>query len=387
MLLATILLTVPIFPASAAHEGETVFEILSSNIQQNDDEVAITLVYTQKISFTLLKSNLPQNWETEWEIPQHSSTPLSCHKSESNSTDTLDCQATENYGLVVLRAINKNNPSEVSNEFAITISSPLENDFISCIDPPENHTPSSCIDMFKNGEWDRNYSFSCLEGYEKEDNQCVSEENPPTSETPAAETVTEKQILPPAGYEDEVITNPEEYKNPFPDTNLSNLFGKAAAELYRRAIIGGFPDGEFKTDQEVNRAEAAKFLLLARYGSIDTIANNGKFPDVKEGEWYVPYVITAAQKGIINGHPDGYFRPQNSVKTVEFLKMLTLTFGIEKNLPHSYTDVDTDAWFAQYAGTAEEYNLFPERSTKLYPGSNLTRGEVAVAIYQYLRNR
>jgi len=128
-------------------------------------------------------------------------------------------------------------------------------------------------------------------------------------------------------------------------------------------------------------------LLLARGISVQDLLNQGRFWDVLEGQWYVKYVMTAAQKGIINGYPDGSFKPANTVNTAEFLKMLTLTFGLQENLSYSYTDVPSSAWFAKYAGTAEKYGLFPNRSEKLYPAQELTREEVAVAIYQYLSNR
>lgn len=195
-----------------------------------------------------------------------------------------------------------------------------------------------------------------------------------------------KTFAPPAGYEDEVLT--EFQNNPFPDTSINGLEGKAAAELYRRAVIGGFPDGEFKGTRNVNRAEAAKFLLLARGTQVQEMANNGKFWDIKEGQWYVKFVMTAAQKGIISGHPDGSFKPADAVNTVEFIKMLTLAFNLPKNLNYSYSDVQASDWFAQYAGTAQKYNLFPKRSSgNLQPSRSLSRNEVAVAIYQYLSNR
>ena len=194
-------------------------------------------------------------------------------------------------------------------------------------------------------------------------------------------------LPPPAGYEDEVIVNMSSFENPFPDTDIDTLEGLSASELYRRVVIGGYPDGEFKGSREVNRAEAAKFLLLARYGTVTDISNNGKFSDVKDGEWYVSFVVTAANKGIISGYPDGLFRPANTVNTAEFLKMLTLTFNLSENLNYSYSDVKSTDWFAKYAGIAEKYNLFPDRSTYLNPGDNLTRKEVAIAIYQYLLNR
>ena len=192
--------------------------------------------------------------------------------------------------------------------------------------------------------------------------------------------------VPSSGFEDEVQT--VFVHNPFPDTNINSTEGMAAAELYRRSVIGGFPDGEFKGYRNVNRAEAAKFLLLARGTEVQDLANNGKFWDVKDGEWYTKYVMTAAQKGIISGHPDGSFKPADDVNTAEFIKMLTLSFNLQKNLSHSYSDVQSGDWFVQYAGVAKKYNLFPKRSASLLgPGRKLTRNEVAVAIYQYLSNR
>jgi hypothetical protein len=173
--------------------------------------------------------------------------------------------------------------------------------------------------------------------------------------------------------------------NPFPDTDLDTLEGEAAAMLYSRGVISGFPDGEFKGNQPVNRAEAAKFLLLAAGSEIRNLNNDGLFSDVIDGEWYVPYVMTAANEGIISGYPDGSFKPADTVNTAEFLKMLTLAFDLEEGISYTYSDVPDDAWFAKYAGLAEFYDLFPERgSGLLYPDQDMTRKEVAIAIYQYL---
>jgi len=199
--------------------------------------------------------------------------------------------------------------------------------------------------------------------------------------------VTGRVPIPPAGFEDKVIVTFDDYKNPFSDTDMDTLGGKAAAELYRRAVLGGYPDGEFKGDREVNRAEGAKFLLLARFNKIADIDGNGGFPDITPGEWYVKYVVTASMKGIINGYPNGLFAPADNINTAEFLKMLSKTFNLEENLPYSYTDVDDDQWYAKFAGATEKYKLFPNREKHLLPGKDLTREEVAVAIYQYLMYR
>jgi hypothetical protein len=170
----------------------------------------------------------------------------------------------------------------------------------------------------------------------------------------------------------------------FPDTAASSREGRAAAYLHGLGIIGGFPDGEFKGDRLVNRAELAKFLLLASVTEVGDLKNNGTFPDIKEGEWYMPFVMKAHERGVINGYPDGFFRPEKSVNTAEALKMTTKAFSLKENRKHNYTDVNFSDWFDKYAGIASFYTLFPERSdTLLEPEELLTRNEVAVMIYQY----
>jgi hypothetical protein len=172
----------------------------------------------------------------------------------------------------------------------------------------------------------------------------------------------------------------------FPDLDANTIEGQAAANLRERGIIQGRPDGNFDGTASVNRAEIAKFLMLARGVDVGNLMNNGKFPDVREGEWYVPYVMKAHQLEILNGYPSGNFDPARSVNTVEFLKMAVKTFGLAENLPHNYTDVPPGEWFAPYVGVAKEYELFPHRSeTLLEPDRTLTRNEVAVAIYRIIR--
>jgi hypothetical protein len=183
-------------------------------------------------------------------------------------------------------------------------------------------------------------------------------------------------------YEQEVITAPQ--YSAFSDAPTSTQEGLAAAFLKQAEIIGGFPDGEFKGYRPVNRAEAAKFLLLAKGIEVGNLQNNGKFWDVLDGEWYTKYVMKAYQLGILNGYPDGTFRPADTVDTAEFLKMLTLTFDLPVNLSHSYSDVPAGEWFAKYAGIAEKYDMFDDAVGRLFPYKELTRKEVAIAIFRYL---
>lgn len=190
-----------------------------------------------------------------------------------------------------------------------------------------------------------------------------------------------------------VKTQPVEYEqevqvaqNIFPDLTPGSLEKEAAIYLRQKGIIGGFPDGEFKGDKLVNRAEAAKFLLLAKGTNVGSLQNNNTFYDVLNDQWYTKYVMKAHQLGIINGYDDGSFGPGNHVNTAEFMKMFTKNFRLEEDLPYIYEDVFWEDWFTHYAGNARKYDLFPQRGDHLFhPGSSLTRSEVAIAIYQYLK--
>jgi protein-disulfide isomerase len=191
---------------------------------------------------------------------------------------------------------------------------------------------------------------------------------------------------PTAGFEDKVLTKPLE--NPFFDTDLNTAAGTAAKELYKLGIIGGFPDGSFRSKQLVNRAETAKFLLLASKQGPETNTYENNFLDVISSEWYGPFVLKAAFLKIIEGFSDKSFRPGANIQRDQFLAMLSRTFKLPTGLAHHFEDnyINPNAWYWDYAGIATKYDLFP-RETNFHPEKTMSRGEIAIAIWQYLKNK
>jgi len=175
------------------------------------------------------------------------------------------------------------------------------------------------------------------------------------------------------------------------DVTAGTLEGNAALYLQEQGIVNGFPDGEFKGQLPVNRAEAAKFLLLSRGITVTEQSTFTIFSDVPSDAWFAAYVDEANRRSIIKGYSDGTYRPANQISTAEFLKMVGETFQLTKNLPHDYVDTSQNdpnsSWYWQYAGAAQDLRLFPSRQSFLNPSQPLTRAEVAMGLYQYLRRQ
>lgn len=92
------------------------------------------------------------------------------------------------------------------------------------------------------------------------------------------------------------------------------------------------------------------------------------FPDVPENEWYTKYVEEAFETGVVEGYPDGYFRPKNPINFAEALKIVTAAFydvdalygdgaeydscsGISLD---TYPSTDTEAWYWKFVHVADE---------------------------------
>lgn len=134
----------------------------------------------------------------------------------------------------------------------------------------------------------------------------------------------------------------------------------------------------------VTRAEAVMLLLQARVPKIPMLQSNGKFPDVPAGIWYERYIVAAERLSILQAQPGTHrIRPEDPVTRADFISMGAKTFGINTALFSStYSDVPTQAWYAQAAGMAQRLHLFPtdRDQTRFRPDAYMEHIEVAKAV-------
>ncbi|MEW6523193.1 MAG: S-layer homology domain-containing protein [Bacillota bacterium] len=95
-------------------------------------------------------------------------------------------------------------------------------------------------------------------------------------------------------------------------------------------IFAGYPDGTYKPDQEVTRAEFAKVLvvMLGLESAAKILEGNPTtFPDVPASHWASGYINVATAMGIIRGFPDGTFGPSNTILASQAVTMIVRALG------------------------------------------------------------
>ena len=127
--------------------------------------------------------------------------------------------------------------------------------------------------------------------------------------------------------------------------------------LAEQGIIEGYSDGTFKPDQEINRAEFLKIVLE----SADISGNECEelsYSDVDPSAWYYDIVCDATAENIVEGYPDGTFRPAENINLAEASKIVAKVNELDTEVTDS-----TEAWYQQFIRALQENKVV---ANKLY---------------------
>lgn len=104
----------------------------------------------------------------------------------------------------------------------------------------------------------------------------------------------------------------------FPDVEANRWSAQSIATLANAGILGGYEDGTFRPGEYITRAE---FITIAsRFYSV-TASGSDSFPDIA-GHWANPLINSAAKKGWIAGYPDGTFKPDQRITRAETVSLI-----------------------------------------------------------------
>lgn len=174
----------------------------------------------------------------------------------------------------------------------------------------------------------------------------------------------------------------------FTDIPQGSAYYNATEYLRLNNLVKGYMDGSFGPGRRMNRAEFVQlmtnpFLLKATRAS-DCTMNSGtgssiaSFDDVPVDSWYARPVCIAKMYGIVNGYPDGTFRPNDPITFVEAAKVASKVLEL-----HAQGGADGGAdprWYTVYVLRLSERNSIPT-SIKRFD-QVITRGEMAEMVYR-----
>ncbi|MEH2204631.1 MAG: DUF1565 domain-containing protein [Nostoc sp.] len=171
----------------------------------------------------------------------------------------------------------------------------------------------------------------------------------------------------------------------------ANYWAKTYIEaLASQNIIAGFPDGSFKPNEPVTRAQFATIVTKALTPAAKRPAI--QFKDVASNFWAYAAIQSAYQSQFVSGYPDGTFKPQQQIPRVQALVALANGLGLtasNQNILSFYTDaaqIPNYAIAPVAAATARQLVINYPTVKQLNPNRQATRAEVAAFVYQALVN-
>ena len=170
----------------------------------------------------------------------------------------------------------------------------------------------------------------------------------------------------------------------FPDVASDDWFYDDVMTLVSDGILNGYPDGSFRPELDVTNAEFIKMIVAAVGGAEGARA---MFPE----SWASGYITAAYERGIITDEDlTGGFSPDKPITRSAMTKMIVLALGIEPaRIDDPFTDISD-----MYASTAyNEYLLrgYPDgNGGRVYNGAgNASRSEAAsmtVRLIEYAKD-
>ncbi|MBN2307218.1 S-layer homology domain-containing protein [Candidatus Peregrinibacteria bacterium] len=168
-----------------------------------------------------------------------------------------------------------------------------------------------------------------------------------------------------------------EPKEPLYDV-VGHKYEAAVRYLAENEIISGYPDGSYKPDNSVNRAEFTKIIVGAKLGSEPAQPSSNCFPDVDRNEWYATWVCYAKDQGIIGGYPDGTFKPANNINLAEATKILVNTLEVEME----YGPDSSGEWYEAFVRAMQNNNYIPDTFSSV--SQLVNRSQMAEMVYRIM---
>jgi parallel beta-helix repeat protein len=187
------------------------------------------------------------------------------------------------------------------------------------------------------------------------------------------------------------LPDPTPIPNPNPG-ELTDIQGHWAEGfikgLVAKGYISGFPDGTFKPEIPITRAQYA--AVISRAFELPRKQPAVNFVDVPQTFWAFPFIQEANQMGFISGFPDNSFRPNQNLTRVQAIVSLIgglgLTGGTVDILTYYFDRAQIPSYATEKVATATQRRIVVNHPNvrQLEPMQDISRAELVALVYQSL---
>ncbi len=171
---------------------------------------------------------------------------------------------------------------------------------------------------------------------------------------------------------------------PFSDVPASYWASSVIAEVYSLGCISGYPDGTFRPNKSITRAEFVTMLVKAFKLPVATSI----FFDDTVRHWARDYIGTALHAGIATGYRAISFGPDDPITREQMAVMIAKAAKLKASVAESYFNDrgDSSAWARSALAAVAQFGMmmgYPDGS--FHPRQQATRAEAVAAIVNALK--
>lgn len=170
-------------------------------------------------------------------------------------------------------------------------------------------------------------------------------------------------------------------------SDATSITGKAEVEfLAHKGIVSGHPNGYFYPGRPVTRVESALMLYRAIVFS-DEPAPNPNYSDVNESSFAYDVIAKLTEAGVFSGS-SGQFQPNAELTRAQMAKIIVEAFGLKGSASRTFTDVPADHWAKEYISILAENGIsigYPDGTFK--PQQSITREEFSIMLARVLKKK
>lgn len=156
--------------------------------------------------------------------------------------------------------------------------------------------------------------------------------------------------------------------------DMNKEIEESADRLMALGLVTGYEDGSLRLENPITRAEFITLVvrLICKQDEVESFKGDTIFEDVSKEFWASGYINIAVNEGLINGYPDGTFKPNNKISHGEILTVLVKVLGYEESVNKE------EEWPLNYINQSTQLGI--NTNDILLPNTEATRGEVILYV-------